>query len=311
MTKWVDESSLKSGERERIFRASAFQPTLELSAKTGLPEVAITEAVCDNLSGKYLGREYFDVYPRGYLLPGESWAGPNVAYKYACIFFNEALYLEDPKFKALKIECARSAELLFLHSAFGSRWEKTPATYRQLARLYMMDLSCGIYWMAGDGQVAAKTYPKLLQISSFDERVIYCLKKAIELGDIRAKCLLGDAYFKGIGTRIDLWAAFKCYLETLEKPASCANLTLGIANSRIGVCYEQGFGADLNFEKAKTHFERAIKLLDRALDEGEDFYEFEFVFAQKALERVKQNLTEDGAEKFGYEYSFRKRRYCD
>lgn len=310
MTKWVDEVNLVSGERERISRASAFQPTLELSSKTGLPEVAITEPVRDNLTGKYLGREYLDVYPRGYLLPGESWAGPNIALKYAIFYFNEALSLEDPKDEITKIECARSSELLFLHACFGSLWEKTALSYRELARLYILNMAKGINWMAGDGQVAKETYPKLLKLTSTSKRAFYCLNRAIELGDAPAKVLLADLKLKGFGTKVDLKGAFDMYKDALFSLTSTNQLYFGLANLRLAECLECGIGTKINLDKAKEHYGRALKLLDIALDLGEDFFEFEFVSAKKGFERVKQE-TENGEVSFGYAYSFNKRRYCD
>ena len=311
MTKWVDENNLRDGERERISRASAFQPTIELSPKSGLPEIAITEAVRDNMTGRYLGREYFDVYPRGYLLPGESWAGPNVAFKYACSYLNEAMSLEDPKFKEIRNECIKSAELLYLHSTFGSIWKKTSEAYRKLGFIYMFDLGCGSYWMINDDHVPLNSYPKILQIDDYEKRAHYCLNKAIEMGDSPSKCLLGDLFKNGIGTKIDLKRAFNSYLESLKVEKNRSDLALGIANSRLGECFEFGLGTIVNYNDAKKHYLRAIKQLDVALDSGEDYFEYEFVNAQKSFERVKQEIFDNKSERIGYEYSYRKRRYCD
>lgn len=308
MTRWVFQNKLRPQERERITRACAFLPTKELALTTGLPEVAITQAVFDIATDRYIGRDYLDVYPRGYLMPGESWAGPNLALKYAKRYIEEGLSYCEPANRDLRIDCLKSAELLLMHSAFYSEWEGSGESWRLLGEMYLKDWGFGNYWLFDDEYEVLSSYPRLLKVDSREDRAYYCLVRAKNLGDIESCVLLGQCMQLGVGCELDTTSAFNLYAEVLNHVRNASVRTVGLAALYSGNCFEYGCGCDLSFESAHDYYQKAVDAMTLALDLGDDLLEPYLVDAEKGLERMKQEL---GIVPFGFRHGFRKRRYCD
>ena len=312
MTKWVLENNLRPQERERIQNGNAFLPTKELKKTTGLPEIAITQAVYDIGTDKSLGRDYQDVYPRGYRMPGEVWAGPNLALKYAKQYLQEALDYFDPKDAELKVKCIKSAELLLMHSCFAEEWDGSSESWKLLGEIYYNDWANGDYWFGENffEYPLLETYPKLLKIKDFRERAYYCLKKgqSFPKNDAEAGVLLGECYLYGIGTKSDHRLAFKQFSDIWKSVLNSNARVVGRCALNIATCYEYGLGITQSFKEALSFYEKSCQSYDLALNQGEDLLEKFLIKAEKGLNRCKQEL---GEENFGFRHSFRARRYCD
>ena len=307
MTKWVFQNKLSQRERERIDSTCAFQPTKELALTTGLPEIAISQAVYDMVSDLYIGRDYVDVYPRGFVMPGETWAGPNLALKYAKQYVTEALGYIEPKDKDLRIACIKSAELLCLHSVFFSEWEGSAESWRLLGLIYLRDWALGDYWLLDGEYEILPSYPKLLKLD-FQERAFYCFNKAIALSDIESLNYLGECYLNGYGCDQDSRLANDNFWQAYSRLKDATVRGVGLTTLNIAKCFENGLGCDIDFAAAKDFFDKASQSLSLALDLGEDTLERYLVEAQKGLERMKQELE---SEPYGFRHGFRNRRYCD
>lgn len=66
MTKWVNVDDLNEYEFKRIKSSFSFAPAGFNPDEKGLVEITISEPVRDCITGKYLGREYIDYYPRDF-----------------------------------------------------------------------------------------------------------------------------------------------------------------------------------------------------------------------------------------------------
>ncbi len=312
MTEWVFQNKLRAKELERIKNGDAFLPTKELKKLLGLPEVAITEAVYDIATDTYLGRDYKDVYPRGYRMPGEDWAGPNLALKYAKEYIKEALDYYEARNAALKIKCIKSAELLLMYSCFADVWEGTPESWRLLGEIYFNDWGCGEYWF-GEGfneYPLSNTYPRLLQIPSFRDRAFYCFKKGYESekSDAESGVFLGECYLNGVGTQSSARHAFNQFAKLWKDILYCNARTVGRCAYNLAHCYEEGCGCSQSFEEALSFYKKSYEAYSLALDQGEDLLEPFLVAAERGLHRCKQEQAE---VPFGFRHSYRPRRYCD
>ncbi len=312
MTKWVFQHKLGSKERERIKNGDAFLPTKELKKLTGLPEVAITEAVYDIATDQYLGRDYKDVYPRGYKMPGESWAGPNLALKYAKEYIREALDYFEPKDAALKIRCVRSAELLLMHSCFSEPWDGTAESWRLLGEIYYNDWGDENYWFGANFNEhnLLPTYPKLLKISNHNSRALYCFKKgqASKNSDVESSVFLGECYLYGVGCEVDQHRAFETFSKTWRDTLSANARCVGRCALNLANCFEYGYGCKQSFEESLSFYQKSFDAYTLALDQGEDLLEPFLVKAEKGLNRCLQELEYSS---YGFRHSYRPRRYCD
>lgn len=310
MTRWVNSEKLNVAVRERLKNGVAFLPTLTLGENTGLPEMAITEAVFDEWSEEYLGREYLDVYPRGYCMPGESWAGPNLALKYAFLYYNEGLSYDSPEFEEGRLNCFKAAEVLFLHAAVVPEWEGSAKAWCMLGRLYYYDRCLGDYWLLDTTKELLETYPDVLWLRDRGARAYYSLKKAIALGDPEAIYILGDCYREGLGCTMDTDEAARLYRLSYAKSSAAQCFVKGSSALRVARAFEFGEGEEQNFEVAMRYYQIAYDSLTRALNLGEDIYEEECIWAEKGLERTKQEVLDEG-DPWGFSFSNRPRRYCD
>lgn len=310
MTKWVDAKSLNDSQRARIKFGAPFLPTFTLNKQTGLPEIAISEAVFDELTGEYLGRDYLDAYPRGFSIVGESVRGPALALKYAEMYYEEGLYYDQPEFLKPRIECFKAAEVLYYHAAVCTPWQGSAEAWRELGRLYYYDRCHGDYWLIDESREILESYPDVFLIKDRGQRAYYCLKKAIELGDVEARYILGDVFSEGIGCTVDVNKAANYYLDAYSHSQECEPFVIGSSALRVARSYEFGEGFEQSFDEAFKFYEIAFTHLKRAVDSGEDTYEEECVWAEKGYHRTLQEVAAPGTP-FGYQYSNRPRRYCD
>lgn len=85
-----------------------------------------------------------------------------------------------------------------------------------------------------------------------DENVFKCCLEAAEEGNAEAQCMVGDCYFKGIGTKEDENKAFKWYLKAAEQGYVEAQYS-------VGRCYNFGFGTEDDDYKAFNWYLKAAE----------------------------------------------------
>lgn len=149
MTKWVNVDDLNEYEFKRIKSSFSFAPAGFNPDEKGLVEITISEPVRDCITGKYLGREYIDYYPRDFLMPGDESYGPEIALNAGAAFYNEALEYVDGDMRDVRVGCFKSAELLYLHAALWGNWESLSTCWLNLGYLMNIDLQMMIYGLCG------------------------------------------------------------------------------------------------------------------------------------------------------------------
>lgn len=288
MTKWVCEQDLSKYEMRRIESSPSFVPAWAKCDEIGLMEVTISQPVRDCFTGKYLGREYFDYYPRDFLMPGETNFGPEQALIWGGAFYDEGMAYCQKDMYEIRHGCFRSAELLYLHAAIERDWQGSKIAFKCLGYVYEYDRTNGNLWPLWMEKIP-KSYHKVLRLTDRNKRAFECYKIAMEKGDVEATYKFGDMYKKGIGCQVDLKKAYDYYSKAYEQSQSESPVVFGSAALRLAQSYERGEGCKINLNKALDFYERALYGLEVARNDT-SFYEKPLSICRKGLTRVNQEL---------------------
>lgn len=82
--------------------------------------------------------------------------------------------------------------------------------------------------------------------------IIYWLRKSAKEGYLGAQYMMGVAYYKGIGVKVD-------YFEAVQWWRSSAYQGHGLSQFNIGVCYLRGTGVPYDFVEALKWFRKSAK----------------------------------------------------
>lgn len=252
-----------------------------------LPRIWVSEPVFDECTGDYAGRVYVGAYPNG------SDRGGWRAFELAGRYLGEALGC-DAAASALRVECMRAAEILYLHAAHRGNVEALV----KLAGIYGQDACCGRYWKGVLEQRARHGFE-----ASADERMIACLAQAAALGSGEACWKLADAVKAGRACAQDKARAFLLYRRafacaggdtwgriSVSAMESVDVAQAGVAALRLGASYERGWGCSQSFEVARSWYRIASDLLDEALEEGSWRFKKERSEAHGGVARMDQEI---------------------
>ncbi|WP_079535316.1 hypothetical protein [Phoenicibacter congonensis] len=288
MTKWVNVDDLNEYEFKRIKSSFSFAPAGFNPDEKGLVEITISEPVRDCRTGKYLGREYIDYYPRDFLMPGDDSCGPEIALNAGAAFYNEALEYVDEDMRDVRVGCFKSAELLYFHAALWGNWECLSTCWLNLGYLYEYRLTNDDLWPLWMEDVP-KTYHPVLQMRDRDSRAHACYGLAMESGSIEAIYKYADTVRWEKGCNPNIKEAVKLYSQAWEKCQYSDPHVIGSVASRLAGCYEDEDGCVRDLKKAKDFYERAIMWFEISA-EYTSLYEKMLSKCKKGLSRVDQEL---------------------
>ena len=242
------------------------------------PAVWITERV-EDLDGNYLGRTYVMCYP--FEDPDE---GGWVALRYGADYYVEGMGYADAADHQTRIDCFRTAELLYLHAA-----EKgNPIAYLNLGYVYSYDRCEGNYYRDWRLCETEEDYSAPIPC---EERAFECFQKAAYAGVAEGFYKLGDMYKNGVGCEADAREAFRCYKRAFDLGKNDDPVVWGSVALRLGDAYENAIGCDQSFEQALKWYEQAATGLDIAVRSGEWFYQKALTSAETGVKRCKQELA--------------------
>lgn len=242
-----------------------------------LPDVWITNAVYDS-NNRYLGHTY--------MMPYEAALDPDGA---DALFYGGGLYddgmrLSDPEFAGARLDCFKTAELLYRHAA----GKGNPVAYLCLGYVYYYDRCKGEYWVNLDqlktDEDYRRPYPR-------EERAFECFKLGSYAGISEASYKLGDCYKNGIGCDINERRAFHCYQEAASFDEGGAAYLTGSIALRLAGCYEEGVGCEHDFKRALEQYEAAERFLDVAVVSGDSYYEGALRNAHDGAIRCRQEIS--------------------
>lgn len=287
MTKWVCKGDLSKYELLRFASGQSFVPAWAKCDDSGLMEVTISEPVRDCLTGEYLGREFYDYYPRDFLMAGETSYGPEQALEWGFEFYDEGLTHTDESMHEVRIGCFRSAELLYLHAALDS-WQGASIAWRCLGYIYQYDRTEGNLWPLWMDDVPPNWH-EVLRMKSREERACKCFEIAMEMGDLEAIYKSGDMLREGMGCRKNAKGAFKLYCEAWANCEDAPPYIFGSVAHRLACAYEIGEGCDLDLEKSKEFYEKAIVGLEIAQNDT-SLYDGVLRHCYQGLKRIEQEI---------------------
>lgn len=241
-----------------------------------LPRVWVSEPAFDARTGARVGRELTGSYPN------DRDQGGTAARALADGYFGEALALSASEDAALRAECFRAAELLYLHAAErgnGGAWTRLGVIYRD-------DLGQGRYWQTRLEERALHIQPRPLAA-----RAAACFRRGAEAGDAEACWALGDLVAAGAGCVADPERALAWYRRALAVAERTGDdAALGNAALRLARAFEGARGCPHSFEEALAWYERASQALARAEGAGGWFFKRPLREARIGARRMEQEI---------------------
>ena len=241
-----------------------------------LPRIWVTEPAYDARAGAYVGREYVGVYPSGHDQGG--WRAFEMAERYS----GEAAACDQAK-EALRVECFRAAEILYLHAAQRGNVEACV----RLADLYLDDACHGRYWK-GVLEGRARHHASLTPA----ERGLAWLFRAAALGHAQACCKLGDMLAEGKGCAQESARAYELFRRAYDAAMrEGESAQAGVAALRLAACHERGRGCPFSFEVAQSWYRISVEYLWDAFDGGAWSIKRDLDQAQKGMRRMAQEIS--------------------
>ena len=206
---------------------------------------------------------------------------------FANSYFMEGLNTPAQENRGKRIDCFRSAELLFLHGTARGDLK----SHVGLGQIYVNDRCEGHYFDAlRNNLLADLTLPKNVIAQKAYEHFRYAASK----GDIEGAYLFGDLLRDGHGCPIDLLGAFEyyCYASDLLNERQFPNpILLGNIALRLGRAFEEAEGCTADFETALHWYEIASEALRDVTESGVLFYHAEYGHARRGVARMQQELA--------------------
>lgn len=241
-----------------------------------LPGVWVTSAVYD-YDDNYLGHTYTMPYVASEDPDGEE------ALFYGAELYEDGMELSDPAYAEPRLDCFRTAELLYRHAA----GKGNAIANLNLGYVYYYDRCKGQYWRNLEDlktdEDCNRPYPR-------EARAFECFKAAADAGIAEAFYKLGDCYKNGIGCDMDAQEALLSYRQAATLDDGLTAYLTGSIALRLASCYEEGFGCEHDFERALEQYEMAEKYLDAAVSAGDRYYKRALHSARDGAIRCRQEI---------------------
>lgn len=260
--------------------ASAAAPVFALdfskATKRGaLPRIWVSEPVWDERAGRCCGREVTASYP----CDGDENGSKAFALGMGC--FGEGLSYSRAEDSAVRVECFRAAEMLFLHAAARGSME----AHEALGSLYEGDLCEGSYFglLSGEGAPSA---------CCLDAKAVEHFAHAAARGSAEACVRLGEMAAAGRGCEQDERRALDLYVRGFGLADAAGDASVGgNAALLIAQAYEQGVGCEQSFKRAYAWYRIAEDELAYVVDEGAWRFRRPRAKAVMGVKRMRQELV--------------------
>jgi len=211
----------------------------------------------------------------------------STARAFANSYYMEGLNTPARENRGKRIDCFRSAELLFLHAIARGDLK----SHVGLGQIYANDRCEGHYFDALNNNLTADlTLPESAVAQKAYDHFSYAASK----GDIEGAYLFGDLLHDGHGCSIDLPGSFEyyCYANDIlnerhdQHPVLRGNIAM-----RLGRAFEGAEGCDADFETALHWYEIASEALGDTIDNGMLYFHAECGQARRGVARMRQELA--------------------
>ncbi|MBR3690628.1 MAG: sel1 repeat family protein [Eggerthellaceae bacterium] len=271
-------SVLEKGVAHRRWeQRCAATPVYSLDASSRqheLPRIWITEPAY-SVECEATGREFVAVYPSGRDEAGQR------ALRYAHAYFGEALSYSSSSQSAIKTDCFRAAEVLFLHAAQRGCVE----AYVKLGLIYLDDLCEGRYCheLCGSNEekrqlLYSRAYECFTYAAAHD-----CAEACCQLID------LSERYTGAVASPERLCALAERAFDIAELN-HCA-VDKGNAALRLARLHEYGIGFEQSFRRAYAWYRIAEEELSFVVDQGGWYFKRSRLKAEKGVLRMRQELV--------------------
>lgn len=246
------------------------------AAKRGaLPRIWVSEPVWDEGAGRCCGREVTAAYPCDGDANGEK------AFSLGMACFGEGLSYSRVEDAAVRVDCFRAAEILFLHAATRG----SVMAHEVLGSLYEGDLCEGSYFglLSGEGSPSA---------CRLDAKAVEHFSHAAARGNAEACVRLGEMASAGRGCDQDERRALDLYVRGFGLADAAGDASVGgNAALLIARAYEQGAGCEQSFKRAYAWYRIAEDELAYVVDEGAWRFKRPRAKAVMGVKRMRQELV--------------------
>lgn len=264
--------------------------SLHETAAGTLPSIWLPEPVFDAVEG-VTSRARVALWPEEmmrFLSPDEevddvslTWLQRCVPLDFGAHCYNVAMRYRAPEDHELRLSAFKAAEVLY-------RWAAAAGNVVAVANLgyvYGYNRCEGEYWdralrmLEGDETARAWECPH-------EEWAYRCYRYAADHGDEESCYKLGDMLRWGRGCEVDEEAALGRYHEAYERSKDTEMPWWGPAALRLGTCYEEGIGCELDRERAHEFYGIARDGLADMVEAGDWFYKRSLGQAEEGFART-------------------------
>lgn len=245
------------------------------AVRGALPRIWVSEPVWDEGRGGCCGREVTASYPCDGDANGER------AYSLGMACFGEGLSYSRAEDAAVRVDCFRAAEILFLHAAARG----SVSAHEALGSLYEGDLCRGSYFGVLSGEDAPSA-------SCLDAKAVGHFSHAAARGSAEACVRLGELAAAGRGCERDERRALDLYVRGFGLADAAGDASVGgNAALLIAQAYEQGAGCEQSFKRAYAWYRIAEDELAYVVDEGAWRFKRPRAKAVMGVKRMRQELV--------------------
>ena len=206
---------------------------------------------------------------------------------FAGAYYHEGMNTPADENLGKRIDCFRSAELLYLHAI--SRGDIR--AHVRLGHIYLNDRCEGHYFDALKNNLFADI---VLPESEIRRKAHDHFEYAALHGEAEAAYMYGDILRDGCGCAVDLDSAFEWYRIAEERIANTrltSSITKGGSALRLGRAFEEGEGCVFDFATSLQYYEKAVKHLTDAVKNEAWYYLAELGQAKRGVKRMRQELS--------------------
>ena len=200
--------------------------------------------------------------------------------------YRAAMECQDGSLRDVRVALFQAAEYLYrIAAGKGNLWG-----FVDLGYIYYYDRCEGAYYpdFRQEPDEAARAYCDAFPL---DQRAYENYLHAADLGEAQSCYKVGDLLKHGRGCERDERAAFERYQQAYRLSDRSDAVAWGSAALRLGDCFEQGIGVDVDFAEALPWYERAEQGLGLAVESGSWYFKKSLASAKAGALRCRQELS--------------------